>query len=359
MQQTKHQETMIGIPRNRWLNAAVLLVITSLFVLLLCLLFFTRGHDREFRGKPESQWIESLEYNSSDQAEEWKSYGEEGMEVLCRGLNNSTRPGEKLYRQVHVSIPKIIRQWLPAPRRDSNSETRQIIVSLIRNLGTSSKAAIPIMIQVALDDENSSVRQGALGYFIGNGGSTAVLGQLNEKQKKVLLPAFSSVFQNPKDQNLRHNASIGMKFFKSESKAITPILRKALKDSDPYVQLYSADALNQLNPSAGLELGATSLLIEFAKGADLQLAAKAVSLLANPGVEAELAVPALVEFLQESQTGLLAESCWALDRAPKEFYQHADKVLPALKIASQNERFGGYARNTLSRWNKQLLEIEQ
>ena len=53
------------------------------------------ARDRIFRGKPESEWINSLKYYDDAQAKEWKSYGEDGIDVLLRGLKNLDRPGER------------------------------------------------------------------------------------------------------------------------------------------------------------------------------------------------------------------------------------------------------------------------
>jgi hypothetical protein len=57
-----------------------------------------------------------------------------------------------------------------------------------------------------------------------------------------------------------------------------------------------------------------------------------------------LAVPALIESLQSTNTLVACSALWSLQR----FKNHADTIIPALKKAAQREdTVGGWAKRTL------------
>jgi HEAT repeat protein len=186
------------------------------------------------------------------------------------------------------------------------------------------------MIRTARSDEASSVRQGAIAYFITSTGDDTLLNQLPASQKKALLPAFVGAMQ---DAQLRHNAAILLRFYPEEREVVAPVLLQALQDRQPYVRLYAAQALNRLGPDLGKTAGATSILVAFAKDPDDQLASKAVVALAASGSEAELAVPAPMECLQGTNSLIGCEAVWALEWAPREFDAYAERIIPALRSA--------------------------
>ena len=64
-------------------------------------------HDPLFRGKPESEWIKNLKYADDEQVKEWQAYGEEGVQVLIRGLNKANCPGERAYRRFSPTAARL------------------------------------------------------------------------------------------------------------------------------------------------------------------------------------------------------------------------------------------------------------
>jgi len=68
------------------------------------------SRDSLFRGKPESEWIKNLKYGDDQQVKEWQAYGEEGVQVLIRGLERANHPGERAYRRVNVRLPTFLSQ---------------------------------------------------------------------------------------------------------------------------------------------------------------------------------------------------------------------------------------------------------
>ena len=98
-----------------------------------------------------------------------------------------------------------------------------------------------------------------------------------------MLPAYVDAFKNAGKNTLRHNASIGLKYFPEEREVVTPVLVNALQDFAPYVRLYAAEALNRIAPDAAKKAGATSMLVTIANSPDDQVASKAVSALGHSG----------------------------------------------------------------------------
>jgi len=119
--------------------------------------------DPLFRGKAESQWIKNLKYNDSDQVKEWQGYGEEGIQVLIRGLEMANPPGERAYRKFNRRLPAFLRRWLPAPKPDATRSTRMCLVSLLWSLSNDAKPATEVMVWSVRYDEDDGVRQSAIG----------------------------------------------------------------------------------------------------------------------------------------------------------------------------------------------------
>ena len=78
-----------------------------------------------FHGKPESEWIRQLKYHDDEQVKEWRGYGEEGVQVLIRGLERATHPGERAYRRLNRLLPAFVKRGLPAAKPDSTQATRE------------------------------------------------------------------------------------------------------------------------------------------------------------------------------------------------------------------------------------------
>ncbi len=306
------------------------------------------SRDSLFRGKPESEWIKNLKYGDDQQVKEWQAYGEEGVQVLIRGLERANHPGERAYRRVNVRLPTFLRQWLPAPKRDSTQSTRECLVSLLSSLGSDAKSATQVLIRTARNDEADSVRQSAIGYFIWSRG---LLDQLPASEKKALMPALIRAIQDAGNWGLRENAAIALKYFPEHRDVVAPVLVKALQDSETKVRLSAAEALNRVAPDAAKKAGATSMLIAITKNPDDQIAFKAVAALGHPGSKPDLAVPALIECLQSTNTLIACEAVSALEWAGKEFQTYSDTVIPALRSATERkDSVGGYARVALAKW---------
>ena len=307
------------------------------------------SRDPLFRGKPEGEWIKNLKYGDDQQVGEWRAYGEEGVQVLIRGLERANRPGGRAYRRLNGRLPAFVRGWLPAPKPDSTQTTRECLVSLLGSLGSDAKSAVSVMIGTARNDEADSVRQSAIGYFISGG--ERLMNQLPANEKKALLPALISAIQDAGNWGLRGNAAIVLKHYPEQHEVVAPVLVKALQDPQAVVRVSAAEALNWVAPEVAKQAGATSMLVAMAQNSDDQLASKAVAALGHLGSQPDLAVPALIEALHSTNTLIGCEAVWALEWAPKEFSPYSDTIIPALTIAAQRtDSVGGYARSSLAKW---------
>lgn len=338
--------------RRRWVVAMWLAFTIVLTGLVLWFGKVTVGrHDPLFRGKPESEWIKNLKYSDDEQVKEWRAYGEEGVQVLIRGLEKANRPGERTYRRCYRLLPVYLSRWLLAPKPDSTRGTRQCLASLLSSLGTMAQSATPVMIQTVRKDESDDVRQSALHYFTSSEDENSLLNKLPAGQKKALLPALIRAIQNPENGGLRINAALALKYYPEQREAVAPVLVNALQDSQPHVRLLAAEALNRVDPDAAKKAGATLVLVAITKDPDDQIAWRAVAALGCPGSQPDLAVPALVECLRSTNTLVGCQAVWILEGSAEEFDAYASEIIPALRSAAQREdAVGGYATNALARW---------
>ena len=215
--------------------------------------------DPLFRGKPESEWIKGLKYNDDQQAEEWRAYGEEGVQVLIRGLEKADRPGERAYRRLTRLLPDSLSRWLP-PKPDSTRVTREIVVSLLGGLGNDAKSAAPVLIRMANADEFHAVRQGSIGFFITSAGDNTLLNQIPPKQKQALLPALLRALKDAENWGLRDNAAVLLRYYPKDREVVGPALVRALQDTQPEVRMDAAEALRRVAPELAKQAGATSTL---------------------------------------------------------------------------------------------------
>jgi len=305
--------------------------------------------DPIFHGKPESAWIKGIEYNGSDeQTKQWREFGPEGVRVLIRGLKKADRPWERFYRGAYQRLaPRLpfgLARLLPAPQDDSGRATRMCVISLLSRLGKDAMAAAPAVAR-ALDDEAAAVRQIAIGFFNDTEDDNCLLNKLDPKLKQRLLPAFIRAMQDTGDWGLRNNAALALRYYPEQAQVVVPVLVKGLQDPIPAVRLLAAVALNRVDPDAATKAGAVLVVTSVLKDPDDQVAHRAASALRDFQRQPELAVPALIEALQSTNTLVACSAVWSLERA---FPGQADSIIPALKQAAQrNDNVAKYATAAL------------
>jgi hypothetical protein len=350
---------MAGISkvRWRWLLGMVVLLCAGGVVLACYLILFAQPRDLVFRGKPESEWIKGLKYWDQEQVKEWQGYGEEGVQVLIRGLRNAARPGERAYRKVSRHLPGLLREWLPAPKEDGTRPIRMCVVALLGGLGKDAESAVPEMIEVVRNDEADSVRQSAISYFNSSEDEHCLLSRLTPKQKKALLGPLIRDAQDKDNWGLRNNAVISLGFYPEQREKVAPVLVQALKDSHPEVQLCAAESRYKAAPEVARNSGVTAMLCTIAKNPDDQVAHRAVRELGRPGIDAELAIPTLLQCLENTNTLVATSAVRALERG--EFHAYSASCIPALQRAAERKDYvAGYAKAALRKWSAEDAKKE-
>jgi len=330
----------------KWLAFVALPLVLGLAVL--CLWFggaTLRESDPLFRGQPESVWVKNLKYWDDDQVKEWRGYGEEGLQVLIRGLQHANHPGERAYRQVYRRSPAFLMQWMPSPKDDSTRKTRMCLVSLLSSLGDDAKSATPIMMKTVMSDEDAGVRQSAINFFTTSEDEKRLLDQMPVAEKKKLLPAFIRDIQNNDHWGLRNNAANALRWFPEQREIVAPVLTNAIHDPQPQVALLAAAALHHVAPDLITNTGLVPIVAGVLKNPDDQIAYRAANVLGQMRAEPSVSVPALIEGMQSTNRLVATASAQALMK----FDQPADLILPALDEAVQRKDLSTRVKNAMKK----------
>src|SRR5262249_31945257 len=160
---------------------------------------------------------------------EWRGYGEEGVQVLIRGLQHANHPGERSYRELYRHMPVSIMRWIPNPKSDTNRATRMCIASLLNHL-ENANSATPLMIRTLNHDEAASVRMIAISFFTTSEDEKCRLNQLPPEQKTKVLPGLIRAMQDSRESGLRNNAANALYWFPEQRETVAPVLITALQD---------------------------------------------------------------------------------------------------------------------------------
>ncbi|MDB6019281.1 MAG: domain containing protein [Pedosphaera sp.] len=325
----------------KWVIAGLVAGAAGVAVLVLWFAGVSVGNsDPLFHGRPESEWIKNLKYWDDAQVKEWKGYGEEGVQVLIRGLERANRPGERAYRKLYRRVPFALTRRLPDPKDDSTRSSRMCMVSLLESLGTDAKSATPIMERMLKNDEADSVRQCVINFFNSSEDEKCLLNQLPAKEKQALLPALIRDVQNKNNWGLRNNAAISLKYFPEERGIVAPILTNAVHDPQPQVAIVAAGALNRVAPDLITNAGVVAIMAQILKNPDDQIAYRAAEVLGEMKAEPAIAVPALIEAMNGTNRLVATDATQALLK----FEQPAELIRPALEAAMQRKDLSGWIK---------------
>jgi HEAT repeat protein len=320
--------------------------------------------DLLFHGKPESVWIKSIVYNGGEeQTKLWRDFGPEGVRVLTRALDRADRRSRwerayvRAYQRIAPRLPRFLAGWLPAVKSDSTYSTRMCLVDLLSRLGNDAQSATPAMIR-ALNDGASGVRQIAISFFTWGEDENARLNLMPEKEKRKLLPEFVRLAQDL-ESGVRNNTALALRYYPEQGEIVAPVLVKALQDPIPQVRMCAAESLNRVAPDLIAKAGVVPVVIGVLKDPDDQIAYRAAQLLGDMRVEPALAVPALIEALENINTLVAATAAQALVK----FKESADTIIPALeKAAQRKDNVSGYAKGALKQFESKApanQEIKQ
>ncbi len=249
--------------------------------------------DSQFRGKPESEWIKSINYNGDDaQTQQWRELGPEGLRLLASTLDKG-RYYRKCYRWMMPRMPGLLSgplsRRLPDPA-DAHA-TRMCVISLLSRLGKDAKPVEPAIAR-AIDDDDEGVRLSAIGCY-----ESGLLDVISAKEKAARLPSFLRALQDP-EWAIRNNALVALRFYTNDAPVVVPPLITALQDPNINVRMLAAEALVHLDAPAAIKAGVVPILITILKDPNDQVAYQAGEALGGMGKDAATAVPALVESLK-------------------------------------------------------------
>ena len=327
---------------RRWLLMAALSVVLGLFAWLL----WAHPAPALCHGKPESAWIKQV-CTGDEQTQQWQAFGKEGVDVLVRGPEKGHCPAQRLYRKAYRRVasrlPFRLGRFLPLPA-DPGWENRWSLAIQLSKMG---EIATPAMTR-ALSDEDPVLRELSIRFFTGGlAGSRAghaLLGRLNGREKRALLPAFLQAM-NDRDPRPRSQAAIALACYPQQAAVVVPSLVKALQDPYSETRLSAAVALNRLDPAAAKKAGAVSAIIPLLNDQSDRVVCNAAEALCEFQAQPELAVPALISALQGRRTKI---ACIVISSLEHEFRSQAEMIIPGLKRAAQrNDNAASYAAAAL------------
>ena len=284
--------------------------------------------DRLLHGKPESEWIKGIAYfGDNGQLKAWRALGPDGLHLLARTLDRG-RFYRKTYRWLMPRLPGRLNAFLYSclPKPSDSHATRMCVISLLRQLGKDAKPVEPAIAR-ALSDDDQGVRLSALGCY------EELPEVMSQKEKLARLPAFLRAMQDV-DSGIRNNAAVALRWYSGQAPAVAPVLIKALHDPHVDARMQVAKALARVDLQAGLKAGIVPLVIEILKNPNDQVAYQAAELLGEMGAEPALAVPALTEASQDTNSLVASTAKRALARFPKQARERA----PALRSAFDDGR---------------------
>lgn len=269
-------------------------------------------HDRLLHGKRESEWIKGISYYGDEtQLKAWRGLGPDGLHLLARTLDRG-RSYRKTYRWIMPRLPGRLNAFLYplVPKPADSHQTRMCVISLLSQLGTDAKPVEPAIART-LSDDDLGVRLCALGCY------DRLLPVMGQKDKLARLPEFLRAMQDT-DSGIRNNAAVALRFYSGFAPAVVPLLVKALHD--PYInaRMQVTKALARVDLQAGLKAGIVPVVIEILRNPDDQVAYQAAELLGEMGAEPALAVPALTEAAQGTNSLVASTARRALARFPKQ-----------------------------------------
>ena len=248
--------------------------------------------------KTEHELIKSIAYfGDDDQLKKWHVLGPRGIQMLVRALQTS----------------------------DYDHSTRMCVASLLSQLKQDAKNAIPEIVSMLKIEKDDSVRGILLGYFEGQ------MQEVGERERSEMFPELIRALENS-NSSVRNNALVLLQYYTSQTEEVIPLMVKALQDSSPGVRLMAVKALEKIDPqnSAGIEQVALVAKCLTGPAGDTPGAANdAAFMLGRLHREPDIAIPALIQGLQNTATYVRENSAAALGK----FGEQAKPALDALTKA--------------------------
>jgi hypothetical protein len=224
---------------RRWLQVEWFAAV--IIVALATIIIWRVRHDQNafFRGKRESDWVKEIVYNGdTQQTEQWRSFGLEGVRMLGRALDEG-RLYRRIYRGLAYRCNGLFWKYFPAPADTYRTQLGAAYV--LDMLGQDAKGAEPAIAR-ALKDEAVGVRLEALACYL------HLLGQMDQGTKRRRLPGFLRAMHD-KEAGIRNNAAMVLKFYPEQADLVVPVLVVALEDPVPCVRIQAGESLVRVKPA--------------------------------------------------------------------------------------------------------------
>lgn len=305
--------------RQIWLAAIVVTLLTVIASFLV-----QPDPDPLFRGRPESDWISSVRYYDERQAEQWREFGLEGVQVLTRGLEKLLRAKDYRYLVFYRQVPFQLRRLLPAPKMDATRGKRMSIIFLLVQLNSDMPETESLMVK-ELEDLDPSVRSLAITYFTHSEDGNAALAKMSAERKKKLLPLFLSASQDS-DMGLRNNGIVALNYYPDEPQAAAAIIRLAFEDGDQSIRKLAGKSLRLIKSDAVVASGGIDKTISALQNPDEVVAENAAWFLGEIQREPMKVVPALLRASQDPRFSVATTAFFALERYPAQAKTIADAL---------------------------------
>jgi HEAT repeat protein len=266
----------------------------------------------------ESELIKSVTYwGDDDQLKKWRAFGPRGIQTLLKALQSP----------------------------DYNHSTRMCVASLLSQLKQDAKNAIPEIVSLLKIEKDDSVRGILLGYFEGQ------MQEVGERERSEMFPELIRALENS-NGSVRNNALILLQHYTSQTEEVISLIVKALQDSSPGVRLMAVKALEKIDPqnSAGIEQVVLVAQCLTGPAGDTPGAANnAAFMLGRLHREPNIAIPALIQGLQNTDSSVRQNSAAALGK----FGEQAKPALDALTkaLADSDSRVRSQATSAIARIN--------
>lgn len=217
------------------------------------------------------------------------------------------------------AIPTLLSQL------DSFPSVRKTVIHALMKMGAAAQAAVPELIGLARNDSSAQIRELSI----------LALGEIGPGAKE----AIPILIENLKKKKFSTSDAAGMALGKI-GKAALPSLRPLLRSREPWDQQASLKAIGGMGSHGEAASKEIVALLEAKDGTTRLLAARALG-----QIQSRSSVPALMQCLQEKDTGLVLESIQALGRIGK----HARSAVVPLTAFLQhpNPEIRGNAALTL------------
>lgn len=271
------------------------------------------------KGRTESEWIKGIAYFGDDnQLNQWRSLGSRGVRMLMRALNSPT----------------------------NDHSTRMCVASVLQQLANRNELEyFPQVLESLKTEKDDGVRAIEIECF------NLPFDKMPKRDRLVLFPELIRGLDS-RDTSVRNNSIVILQHYKDRTDEVIPLIQEKLQDPIPAVRVMAVTALMKIDPENSAKSDLVVVAAQCvtdppgnAPGADNN----AVILLGELHRKPEVAVPVLIQALQNENSYVRANSAAALGKFGIEARPAIDALTKALQDSDNSVR--NQARAALRRIN--------